>query len=205
MPDEVDVPGASVKACQKLLPGVQGYACHELTSPATTDLTGKATLAGFPSSAAYFEVSGGILPVGGVQSFLYYPEPGETTSKVVELSPKSFAKVFSNLADLDPERGHLLLRAVDCKGQDAPGVSFQLHLLNPEAVPFYGFLGDVSGAETVAGDSHGGFLNLDVPVPYVVKAYRRDTGECVSKRRVLVQKGFRTIVSPMRPGGCNDW
>lgn len=195
--------GATLRACSRA--GGSTLDCKvKIGSDVTTDTGGIGTITGIPLGSLYYlMVEGGIdTPV---HSFLYYPDPPPIDFQVdtlSELSADVFPAVYAKVATIDPERGHLLLRAVDCNGQDAPGVSYYVDPVDSDATAFYGRFADVPGVETVEGDSHGGFLNLTARSNYGVIARRRDTGTCVAKRTVVVRKGFRTILSPMIPGGC---
>jgi hypothetical protein len=204
---------AEVRACPPAIPdGVywtENFECAQQVGPTEkTNLGGTAVLNIPPDSDYFVRVEGGQPyepgPVG-MQSFLLYAPPPQSEvlqTDVLQLSTDAFRAVYAKVATVNPERGHLRLHVVDCSGNDAPGVSYYLASANPDAVPFYGRFADVPGFETIADDSEGGFLNLDAPQAYTVTARRRDTGNCVSRRRVIVNPGFETIVSPMVPGGC---
>jgi len=183
----VAVPGTVVRACAQ--------ADVNCTAPLSEFLPaaegGWVDVPLYPGFNGYFEVrSDTALPS---LVFLARPLSVETSVDTVpfglvetDILPSLSAATGSQQ---DPMLGLVWLRAFDCQGLPASGVSFNID--RAAASPYY-FIGDLpsSTAEATGGSGLGGFVNVQ-PGIAVVGAAVNDTGRALgSSRTLLVRRGW---------------
>lgn len=171
---------------------------NALVAEGTTGLDGKVLLTG-DLKTGYNDALD--IEEGGLRKLRAYVDPplvGSTSLAILGFSPESFQGTFWPLG-ADASLGHIALRAFDCAGNDAAGVSFSLECLSncpaTKAIPYYGYYAEGKGTATVPGDGTGGFLNVSPSNGYQVVVTARNTGVVLAKRSVHVSAGVTTTVS----------
>ena len=178
------IPGTVVRACAQ--PDV------DCTSPLSDDLpvnaNGWVDLPLYPGFDGYVEVrSETTLP-----AIVFFARP-LTLETSVDSVPFGLVEtdVLPSLtaatgSPQDPGLGVIWLRAFDCQGVSASGVSFSI---DRASNPYY-FVGDLpsSTVDITAGSGLGGFVNV-LPGVAVVGARVRDNGRTIGAPRSLIVRG----------------
>ncbi len=104
---------------------------------------------------------------------------------------------------IDPTRGLLLLQALDCSGNKASGVSFELETPAFGAEPFY-FRGLYPVTTGDGTDASGGGGILNVPVGnQMVREIRVADGEIINSFPAVIQAGWVTYATVEPSGTLN--
>ncbi len=116
--------------------------------------------------------------------------------------------VLSNIGQtLDPERGHLVVQAVDCDGALAPGVvitvasadSASFRFYTRERAPAIELTSTTVTTDSPEGEAFGGYTNLPVGNTEVVLTLA-STNQVVARARAPIRKGtLTTFTIPPTP------
>ncbi|HET9958284.1 MAG TPA: hypothetical protein VFQ61_27505, partial [Polyangiaceae bacterium] len=166
------LPGASVKVCTRL----DGDCLNPLDT-LESDEDGILNLTLNANFSGYLEVQ-----KQGFTTTLYFFNPPITRSQTLanlSLSPTQLREGIVGLLQASPERGDILVQALDCTGKQAPGVRLELgegKTSQAEAIQYY--LEDntpARGRDETDVTGYGGFLNVN-PGQVVLNAKVAENG-----------------------------
>ncbi|MCK6532421.1 MAG: hypothetical protein L6Q84_05555 [Polyangiaceae bacterium] len=191
-------PGAIVRLCE---PG--DVACLQPMAEGTTDELGIVRLGVQHGSKGYLWLEGEAPTIhylrprpaaGG-------PSKRERTTYLgaAGYSVADFRAVMAHKVPVLEQKGHVFYEVLDCRGFFMPGVSVELDPHDGGAAGYYGLIGELDATAT-GFPANGGFLNVS-PGKHTLVATRRETGECVARREIVVRAGTETQVT-LSAGGC---
>jgi hypothetical protein len=191
------VTGATVKLCAQV-----GAACNGLDEQVTDDqgvvklVDDSSTIDGIALDG-YLEVSSPNVYPTIIQWGFPLSEPeGILSTPIPVFSSSELSELLSAAGSIDPAQGMIAVAAVDCLGDNSPGVRFSAGGLGPDSVLVY-----LNQPPTLTGptDERGAaiFSNVPAPGPYDVSATPDALGRPSSLQHVGVRAGWLTAVLMM--------
>jgi hypothetical protein len=161
--DSRPVPGAEVALCRKISPD-----CANPDARLLTDANGDAA----------FEVAGGVSSFVRITKndpttppemlllpsyYFFNPPIAADLSVNVSMMSNRLRQVFGQLVEVQPlpDRGMIVVNALDCRGLPAPGVAFRSDRADELATPFYVESGvPIGSRSSTNSDGFGGLFNV---------------------------------------------
>jgi hypothetical protein len=188
------VPDLTVKGC-----GPLDVACADPLATETTDASGKCVLelqTGTTGFTGFLEVTGADrVPL---LAYVHVPITGDRQQTWFSLSPAELGTLtgLSGGGTPDPARGHLAVRAFDCRGANGLGLRFDVgEAADSDSHEFY-FVNGVPSGETdkTTGEGLGGWFDI-TPGTVTVQAFQEDSVMPVATKVVQVRAGALTITT----------
>jgi len=184
-------PNISVRACAQ-----RDVDClAPLTDSLPLDADGWVDVPLFEGFDGFLEITGETI----IPSVLFYAAPLSPETEVdrtpLALIPKDQLPALSGATGTpqDPDFGLVVLRSFDCRGNPAPGVSFDI---DKDGFPWYFVGGLPSSVATVTAPESGlgGFINVEPGVAVVNAVLPGSSLPIATPRSVLVRAGWMTAM-----------